>query len=76
MSQIDHKYYEEATRLLAAGYMHGTGVTMHELAEKLARSNRRREIKKFQEGKRPEKLEPKDIPDGVAVTVYDSRKDQ
>ena len=76
MRQIDHKYYEEATRLLAAGYMHGTGITMHELAEKLARSNHKREINRFKEGRRPEKFEPKDVPDGVAVTVYDSRKDQ
>jgi len=62
----DHRYYQEAKRLIDAGYVRG--MDMHQLAKKLEETQSKRMMDI------PDKPEEEEVKDGVQVTVVDSRK--
>ena len=71
MSNIEHKFYEQANYLLGKGYMPGQ-YTVEELAEKLQNAHLAHTLEKRRLGLIKEPGEDS-VEDGVSVTVLDSR---
>lgn len=76
MNNIDPKYFTLANYLLEKNYF--TDLSLMDLAERLQKQAKRKEFEAMrkkalekEEGKKPET--PKKVPDGVSVTVLDSR---